>query len=36
MGVMDLDPTKFQFDVVVMHDVLEHLEDDSAAVHRVW
>lgn len=36
MGVMDLDPIRFQFDVVVMHDVLEHLEDDSAAVHRVW
>jgi len=36
MDVMDLDPTQFQFDVVLMHDVLEHLEDDSAAVHRVW
>ena len=36
MAVMDLDPTHFQCDVVVMHDVLEHLEGDSAAVHRVW
>ena len=35
MGVMEVDPSQLQFDVIVMHDVLEHLENDSEAVRKV-
>jgi SAM-dependent methyltransferase len=35
-GLFDLQPTGERADIVVMHDVLEHIEDDAGAVRHVY